>query len=594
MDKLPKNLASFFWYFIKKQWFMLLMIQLTAFAWSIDHTFWPYVIMLLIDTLNSISENRAEMWSALTVPIVAGIVLLIGVEFCYRLSGFLAAKTIPKLEAAIRMKMFNYVQHHSYTYFSDNFSGTIANKISDMPMSFNRILDLVMRLFLPTLLTVIISTMLFARLQPTFAYILLGWIFIQGIVSYLYSKKGARYTEIHAHARSKLSGKIVDSLSNYINVKLFSRYPYELQYLSKFQNDEVQKHQYSLWYLEVMMTVFGITSIVATGFIAYGYMLYSWQKEIITTGEVVFIFNSIWNINAMVWTAGRELPHLFREIGICKQALSIIQDRHDVVDVPDAKPLNVTQGKIEFDNVTFGHRKEVKLFEKLSLTLNPGEKVGLVGFSGSGKTTFVQLILRYFNIESGRIVIDGQDIAKVTQSSLREQIAMIPQDASLFHRKLRENILYGRLDATEEEMIEASKEAHCHEFIEKMPEGYDSPVGERGFKLSGGQRQRVAVARAILKKAPILIFDEATSALDSVTEKYIKEAVNELIEGKTAIVIAHRLSTLSDMDRILVFKSGNIIEEGSHQELLDAGGHYANLWQMQAGGFLPEDEDEEE
>jgi len=234
----------------------------------------------------------------------------------------------------------------------------------------------------------------------------------------------------------------------------------------------------------------------------------------------------------------------------------------------------------------FATIKRLKFFEDKTLTIKAGEKVGLVGFSGSGKTTFVNLILRHYDPDSGKILIDGQDICKVTQKSLRQQIALIPQDPSLFHRTIMDNLRYGRLEATDDEVYEASKKAHCHEFIMQLPEGYHTIVGERGSKISGGQRQRIAIARAILKNAPILILDEATSALDSITEKYIQEALHVLTKARTTLVVAHRLSTLSEMDRILVFKDGKIIEEGTHESLVDQGGHYAHLWKMQAGGFL--------
>jgi ATP-binding cassette subfamily B protein len=291
-----------------------------------------------------------------------------------------------------------------------------------------------------------------------------------------------------------------------------------------------------------------------------------------------------------MWEMAGRLVQFAEELGKCSQALTIITTEHEITDRPEAKPLHVTQGEIIFDNVTFHYLANNRLFENKHVEIAAGSKVGLVGFSGSGKTTFVNLILRFFDIGGGRITIDGQDIASVTQDSLRAQISMIPQDTSLFHRSLMENIRYGRLDATDEEVIEAAKKAHCHEFICQLPEGYNALVGERGVKLSGGQRQRIAIARAILKNAKILILDEATSALDSVTEQYIQESLETLMRGCTTIVIAHRLSTLSAMDRILVFDKGHIIEDGTHRELLEQNGHYARMWHMQAGGFLPEKE----
>ena len=283
-----------------------------------------------------------------------------------------------------------------------------------------------------------------------------------------------------------------------------------------------------------------------------------------------------------------NMNQLFKEMGTIRPALSLVIQKHAITDFLGEKDLNISKGEIHFENVTFNYLKNTNLFKNQNLVIEAGQKVGLVGFSGSGKTTFVNLMLRFFELNEGRILIDGQDIAKVTQDSLRTHIAMIPQEPMLFHRTLLENIRYGRLDASDEEVLEAAKKAHCHEFIMKLEQGYETMVGERGIKLSGGQRQRIAIARAILKNAPILILDEATSALDSVTEKLIQASLKVLMKGRTTIVIAHRLSTLADMDRILVFKQGQIVEDGPQEELLKKEGHFAKLYALQSGGLLPE------
>ncbi len=585
---MPKTLRPFIWHFIKKHWILIAIAQTFAFAWSLDHTLWPYVIMLLIDAITTYAGDRSDIWSILAKPIIMGISLWIFVEIAFRISGIALAKAIPRINADVRLALFEYVEKHSYNYFSNNFAGSISNKISDMVQSLENILRLVIQLFLPVFLALIIAICFFACVSIYFALILAGWLAVHLGISIVCAPKCARLADIHASARSDLAGKIVDSLTNHSNVRLFSRHKYELKYLTKFQDKEQAKHWASLWYIEKMKIAMGIASFFGAGLALNGYMLYSWQQGTITAGEVVFIFNTSWNIVMMAWIASLELPTLYKEIGICKQALSIIQNPIEIVDAPQAKPLKVNKGEIKFDNVTFHYLPQANIFEDKSITINAGEKVGLVGFSGSGKTTFVNLILRYFDVENGRILIDGQDIAEVTQDTLREQIALIPQDASLFHRSLMENIRYGRLEATDTEIEEAAKKAHAHDFIGKMSEGYDTLVGERGIKLSGGQRQRIAITRAILKDAKILILDEATSSLDSVTERLIQDSLQDLMQGRTCIVIAHRLSTLSGMDRILVFKDGKIVEEGTHEELLEMGGHYAEMWEMQAGGFLPD------
>jgi len=589
---LPKTLFSFITHFLKKWWVWILFIQLFSFAWSLDHTIWPYVIMTLIDVITNYAGDKAHVWQALSVPIIMGAVLWITVEISFRLGGILSAYVFPRLEADARMSMFNYVIQHSYLYFGNQMSGTLANKISDIPQSMTRLLQLIIYLFAPVLLALIISTTLFAFISPYFAIILVTWVTIHMLICLSFSRQCDDYSNIHAEARSTLSGKIVDSLTNSASVRLFGRYRYENDYISKFQQDELKKHWTSLWYVEKMKIALGIACFLGAGVALNWYMLYSWKQGDLTTGEVVFIFNSTWNITMMAWLAGLELPNLFKEIGVCRQALTIIQDPHDLIDQVDAKPLQVKNGEIVFDRVSFKYRDGRDIFQDKTIVIKPGQKVGLVGFSGSGKTTFVNLILRYFDISRGHIFIDGQDISRVTQQSLRQQISMIPQEPSLFHRTLMENIRYGRINATDEEVIEAAKQAHCHEFVMQFPEKYNYFVGERGVKLSGGQRQRIAIARAILKNAPILILDEATSALDSVTEKDIQEGLSVAMKGHTTLVIAHRLSTLSGMDRILVFKDGKIIEDGSPEDLLKLKGHYAHLWEMHAGGFLPESEED--
>lgn len=587
---LPKTLSSFAWHFLKKEWKWVVLIQIFSFAWSLDHTMWPYIIMVFIDAITNYVGDRAQVWHVLAWPIFTGLGLWIVLECFYRASGILLARIIPKIEADIRMSMYDYVQHHSHQYFSNKMAGSIANKISDMPQSFTRVFQAIIQLFLPVLLAIVISVVLFARINPIFGVLLGGWVIVHMATCLFFARPCDEASSVHAESRSILSGKIVDCLTNSVNVRLFSRHRFETSYLQKYQKDEKEKQWTSLWYIEKMKIYLGLVCFLGNCIALNWYMIYQWQLGLLTAGEVIFIFNTSWNITMMSWLAGLELPQLFKEIGVCRQALTIVEDPHDMVDIPSASNLKVTRGEIKFENVTFHYHKEANLFKNKNITIPAGQKVGLVGFSGSGKTTFVNLILRYYNLEGGRILIDNQDISKLTQSSLREHIAVIPQDPSLFHRSLMENIRYGRLDANDEEIIEASKKAHCHEFVEKMPEKYDSLVGERGIKLSGGQRQRIAIARAFLKKAPILILDEATSSLDSVTEKKIQSGLNLLMKDLTTIIIAHRLSTLSDMDRILVFKEGQIIEDGTHSELMQEDGHYAKMWEMQAGGFLPEEE----
>jgi ATP-binding cassette, subfamily B, bacterial len=311
-------------------------------------------------------------------------------------------------------------------------------------------------------------------------------------------------------------------------------------------------------------------------------------KGTITIGDFALIFALTAQIFECMWGVSNEVTRFTEHFGKITQGLRLTTQAHDIQDEPSAPALQVTKGEICFNKVHFQFSDVEPLFSNKSVVIRAGQKVGLVGYSGSGKSTFVNLILRVFELQSGEIRIDGQDISKVTQNSLRQVISMIPQDPALFHRTLFENIQYGKLDATQDEIIQAAKKAHAHAFITLLPAGYESLVGERGIKLSGGQRQRITIARAILKNAPILILDEATSALDSVTENLIQESLLELMQGKTTLVVAHRLSTLLYMDRILVFDKGKIVEDGTHDDLLSKNGRYKTLWDAQVGGFLPE------
>jgi len=365
------------------------------------------------------------------------------------------------------------------------------------------------------------------------------------------------------------------------------------QYLSQYVNESQIKDEALQWHMLKIKILQG-TSVTLLFGSMLAVLIYAYERNLVTVGDFAFILSLSMTIMQGLWYLATHFLTFSQELGICHQALSIINVPHEIVDKPSAKNLKVNKGEITFEHVFFNYERGKKVFKDKSLIIQGGQKVGLVGFSGSGKTTFASLILRFFEVSSGRILIDGQDIAEVTQDSLHTQIAIIPQDPMLFHRSLIENIRYGRLEATDEEVIEASKKAHCHEFVELMPEGYNTLVGERGLKLSGGQRQRIAIARAILKNAPILILDEATSALDSVIERKIQEGLTYLMKNRTTLVIAHRLSTLSDMDRILVFMGGQVVEDGTHEGLLAKGSHYAKLWEMQAGGFLPSYVEDEE
>ncbi|MBP9691830.1 MAG: ABC transporter ATP-binding protein [Alphaproteobacteria bacterium] len=586
------SLFGFVVFFIKKQWIKIAIIQILWLSWSVDQTIFPLIFGRIIDDFTNFIGHRDQAWTVLKAPILSAVGLWFGIEISFRLAGFLNAYTSPKLEKQIRMYIFSHMHDHSHTYFSNHFAGNIATKISDMVDNISHLLQLIITLFIPTLIAVMIASTTFYYLSPIFALIILSWAVIFLGVNIFYASRCANYSHVHSETRSQLNGRIVDSLTNYLAVKVFSNKKYEYAYVNTFQRIEQKQNRQQLIYIEKVRFVFGMLTFFGPGLILNGYAYWCWTHHLITVGDIVLIFNTSWNIIMMLWWASIELPNFFKEIGICRQALSLLQDPITLLDAPHAQELKVTQGKIQFQKVHFQYPNTDPLFSNKSVTIQPGQKVGLVGYSGSGKTTFVNLILRLFDLQSGHILIDGQDIAKVSQTSLRNTLTFIPQEPSLFHRSLMENIRFGHPDATDAQVIVAAQQAHAHEFIMALPKGYNTLVGERGIKISGGQRQRIAIARAILKNAPILLLDEATSALDSFTEAQIQESFVNLMKGKTTIVIAHRLSTLLNMDRILIMSQGKIVEDGSHEELLKKNGLYQSLWEAQVGGFLPDGADE--
>ncbi len=592
----PTNtLTGFVVFFLKKQWLKLVLVQVLWLAWPIDQTLFPLLFGKIIDGFTNYVGHRENSWAVLKSPILSAISLWVGIEISFRIGGILLAYTFPKLEKQVRMYMFSHMHEQSHTYFSNHFAGNIATKISDMVDNISHILQLFITLFIPAFVGVAMASFIFYQLSPFFATVLLGWAFVHLGISIAYASRCSYYSYIHSETRSQLNGRIVDSLTNYFAVKIFANKRYELNYISDLQKREQRQNRKQSIYIEKVRLVLGVLSFFGPGLALNGYAYWCWIHHLITVGDIVLIFNTSWNIIMMLWWTSIELPNFFKEIGICQQALTMLQEPITLTDAPQAKKLKVIEGKIQFQKVYFQYEHTTPLFSDKSIVIHPGQKVGLVGYSGSGKTTFINLILRFFDIQSGQILIDGQNIAMVTQESLRKSIGLIPQDPTLFHRTLMDNIRYGRPDASDEEVILAAQKAHAHDFIMTLPQAYESLVGERGMKLSGGQRQRIAIARAILKNAPILVLDEATSALDSHTEDLIRESLSILMKGKTTLVIAHRLSTLLDMDRILVFDRGKIVEDGSHESLLTEKGLYCSLWEAQVGGFLPntiEDRDE--
>jgi ATP-binding cassette, subfamily B, multidrug efflux pump len=429
--------------------------------------------------------------------------------------------------------------------------------------------------------------------NPLIIFPFLGWfVLYSGALTYFVPKL-SKVSQRQADARSLMTGRITDAYTNISTVKLFSHAGREADYAQGAMGeflDTVHKQMRLVTGVETVNHFLNMLLIISSG----GLGLWLWSKGQVTVGGVAAITAMALRLNGISHWVMWEMTSLYEQVGTVQDGINTLSMKHSIVDIPHAKPLQVNRGHVQFKDVSFAYPEQRHVLENFQLDIKPGEKVGLVGRSGAGKSTAVNLLLRFYEVQVGEILIDGQNVKDVTQNSLREKIGMVTQDTSLLHRSVRDNILYGRPDASEAEMVAAAKRAEAHDFIlnlrdAKGREGYDAHVGERGVKLSGGQRQRIAIARVMLKDAPILLLDEATSALDSEVEAVIQESLYNLMQGKTVVAIAHRLSTIAAMDRLIVLDEGKIVEEGSHQALLSKKGLYASFWTHQSGGFLGDD-----
>jgi ATP-binding cassette subfamily B protein len=546
----------------------------------------PYAIKQIMDAVEVAEKLGNDVWTTVENPLWLFALFNLGIVVFSRASGAILVVLGPALRRRIRRELFAYLQHHSQRYFLSNFAGSLANRIAEVSMSVAHTLWTVLFDFWPLVISFSVSLVLLAGVNLSLAAALGAWIAVYVTISYVLALRCRSYARKYAAARSLVSGKIVDSVTNIMNAKLFARRDYERTYLDGYLNMEVKRARETFWYME-RIRWFQFLAAMALMLSIIGYALKIWSSGGMSVGEFAMAASLSLLLIEQARGLSRRFLDFFEYVGNIQDGVSMIVRSHEVVDEANAQVLAVGPGEIEFKHVDFSYVTKKPVFKDLCLTIKAREKIGLVGFSGSGKSTVLNLVLRLFEPQSGSILIDGSDVQNVSQESLRGSIAMIPQDPMLFHRTLMENIRYGRLDATDEEVVDAAKKAHAHEFILDTEDGYDSLVGERGVKLSGGQRQRIALARAVLKHASILLLDEATSALDSVTERHIQDSLALLMEDKTVLVIAHRLSTLAHLDRIIVFHEGKIVEDGNHNELLNNDGHYSKLWSMQAGGFLP-------
>lgn len=494
-----------------------------------------------------------------------------------------------KLIRDLYQQGFDYLIRHSYHFFSNQFAGTLTRRVGRFSKAFETIFDAVVLQFFPAFIFIGGAAIVIFLQNAVLGSIFATWVILVAVVQIVLVRMNNPLRALRAAEDSRLTGALADAIGNHTTISLFSGTDFESKRL-KAMNHTWYRAVIRTWNMdEVTWGVLGFLMLSINIGMLFG-ALHFWQQGVLTIGDFVLIQAYLLTTFDRLYSINREIRNFNEAFADAGEMVELLKMPHDVTDAPGAKALNVTEGAIAFENVSFSFTGERSVLQHFDMQIAPREKVALVGPSGAGKTTVTKLLLRLYDVTDGQVTIDGTNVSTVTQDSVREAIAFVPQEPILFHRSLMENIRYGRRDATDEEVHRAAKLAHCEEFIERTPQGYETYVGERGIKLSGGERQRIAIARAILKDAPILVLDEATSSLDSESEALIQDALEKLMQGKTVIAIAHRLSTVMKMDRIIVIEDGKVVTSGTHDELVrHEGGLYKKLWEIQAGGFIEDD-----
>ena len=585
----PNTLAAFFGWILKGTWPIAV---ITAFFYCIGGMMEAAMMLLLGMIVDATLAGPDGFWSGNSGWLVFSVVLMIVLRpLVFGLaSSFHSIAMAPNLFSQALVRLNRHTLGQSVTFFDDDFAGRIAQKQMQTARAVVDVVQEVVNAGVFATASALSMLAVTGAIDPGMALILGVWLafyilFLRSFLPRIRLKSARR-----AAKRAAVTGQIVDTVTNVKTVKLFAHDDFEdraaLNSINGYRNSAIDWAGLAAFFRFSLIFLAGILPVAMLG---YGLM--RWSGGMVTSGELAATGAMAIRLSQMTGWVSWTLMNVYASVGEVEDGMRTLSPAHSLVDKDDAQDLPAVTGQIEFDALSFGYGRGVGGVQDLSLTIQPGEKIGIVGASGAGKSTLVAVLMRLYDSEKGRVLIDGHNIGDVTQSSLRNAIAMVTQDTAMFNRSARENILYGRPDATEAELVDAAKRAEAHEFIKDLRDhagrqGYDAHLGERGVKLSGGQRQRIALARAILKDAPILILDEATSALDSEVEASIQAALERVMDGKTVLAIAHRLSTIARMDRIVVMDAGQIVEQGTHQDLMNAGGLYARYWDRQSGGFI--------
>lgn len=579
MEKSP---LRFVWYYVKIFKWSILLVSLCVIIRQAANTVEPYFLAKIYNTIAE--RQNADYWNEIIFYAAMLAIISISALLISESSMFIVARFLPKIKTMVIRDVFEDVNRQSISYFANEMTGNISHKVgilvtntTDFVQQGFEIMHMISRL--------VVTVVVLSWVSWYYTSFIAAWITAIVVISCKLGQIRRHWGKETGRLSSAANAVAVDAISNYSEIKSFANFKFEkvnlLKSLRVLRKAETTEKKVMGW-IRIAQQFISLLSLVAFIF----FSIYMLKIEKIDTTQFIFVNTVFLNISYLAFQMSWVYNNLSRMFGNISSALDTLAVEPEITDKPHAKFLKARTAAIKFKNVTFGYQSRDKLFKCLNLEIKPKEKVGLVGLSGSGKSTFIKLISRYYDVDAGEVLINGHDIRDITQDSLHKMIATIPQDVCLFNRTLFDNIRYGDITATNKQVIDAAKKAYADVFIREFADGYKTKVGDRGIILSGGERQRIAIARAILKKAPILIFDEATSALDSQSEIHIQKSLKNLMKGKTVLAIAHRLSTLREMDRILVFDKGKIVENGSHEELLTQNGLYAKLYNMQVAGFM--------